>query len=47
VLQDLRERVRRATAEEVQVRSRLLVGQLQRLAHLTALELARAVHPIR
>ena len=39
LLQDLRERVRRATAEEVQVRSRLLVEQVQRLARLTAREL--------
>ncbi len=45
VLQDLRERVRRATSEEVQVRSRLLVGQLQRLARLTALELTRGGAP--
>jgi hypothetical protein len=41
VLQELRERVRRATAEEVQVRSILLVGQLQRLGRLTGRELAR------
>ena len=45
VLQDLRKRVRRATAEEVEVRSRLLVGQLQRLARLTTLELARCGAP--
>jgi hypothetical protein len=42
LLQDLRERVRRATAEEVQVRSRLLVGQLQRLGSLIGRELARS-----
>ena len=41
LLQDLRERAHRATAEEVQVRSRLLVEQVQRLARLTARELAR------
>ena len=48
LLHDLRERVRRATAEEVQVRSRLLVGQLQRLGSLTGRELARsgAVDPV-
>ncbi|HUM12661.1 MAG TPA: hypothetical protein VLT82_17065 [Myxococcaceae bacterium] len=45
VLQDLRERVRRVTAEEVQSRSRLLVEQLQRLGRLTALELARSGAP--
>lgn len=48
VLQDLRERVRRATAEEVQVRSMLLVGQLQRLGRLTGRELAQrgALDPV-
>jgi hypothetical protein len=48
LLQELRDRVRRATAEEVQVRSRLLVGQLQRLGSLTGRELARsgAVDPV-
>ena len=45
VLQDLRERVRRAAAEEVQARSRLLVEQLQRLGRLTALELTRSGAP--
>jgi hypothetical protein len=45
VLHDLRERVRRATAEEVQVRSKLLVGQLQRLCSLTGRELARSGAP--
>jgi hypothetical protein len=45
VLQDLRERVRRATAEEVQARSRLLVEQVQRLGRLTALELTRSGAP--
>jgi hypothetical protein len=45
VLQDLRERVRRATAEEVQVRSRLLAGQLQRLGSLTGRELVRSGAP--
>ena len=45
VLQELRQRVRRATAEEVRVRSRLLVGQLERLARLTALELSRSSAP--
>jgi hypothetical protein len=45
VLQDLRERVRAATAEEVQVRSRLLAGQLQRLGSLTGRELARSGAP--
>jgi hypothetical protein len=42
LLQDLRDRVRRATAEEVQIRSRLLVGQLQRLGTLSGRELARS-----
>jgi hypothetical protein len=48
LLQDLRERVRRATAEEVQVRSRLLAEQLQRLGSLTGRELARrgALDPV-
>ena len=41
MLQDLRARVRQATAEEVQVRSKLLAGQLQRLGSLTGRELAR------
>jgi hypothetical protein len=45
LLQDLRQRVRRATEEEVQARSRLLVGQLQRLGSLTFLELARGGAP--
>jgi hypothetical protein len=45
LLQDLRERVRRATTEEVQVRSRLLAGQLQRLGSLTGRELARSGGP--
>jgi hypothetical protein len=45
VLQELRQRVRRATVEEVQIRSRLLVGQLQRLGRLAALELARSGAP--
>jgi hypothetical protein len=45
VLHDLRERVRRASAEEVQVRSRLLAGQLQRLGSLTGRELARSGGP--
>ena len=41
MLQDLRARVRQATAEEVQVRSKLLAEQLQRLGSLTGRELAR------
>ncbi|HZX42478.1 MAG TPA: hypothetical protein VFE93_11625, partial [Myxococcaceae bacterium] len=45
VIEELRQRVRRATAEEVRVRSRLLVGQLERLARLTALELSRSGAP--
>jgi hypothetical protein len=45
MLQDLRARVRQATAEEVQVRSRLLAGQLQRLGSLTGRELARSGGP--
>lgn len=45
VLRQLRERVRQSTRNEVQARTKLLVEQLERLAHLNALELARKDAP--